>query len=85
MASARDGRQFRPVPLDSRVYDLACGLASAARTVELEHGRVDVGVPDVVLDRDDAHGVDREGAEKVCLRSWKRSGRDPARLRAVFC
>lgn len=48
-------------------------------------GRVDVGVPDVVLDRDDGHGVDREGAEKVCLRSWKRSGRNPARLRAVLC
>lgn len=27
----------------------------------------------------------REGAEKVCLRSWKRSGRNPARLRAVLC
>jgi hypothetical protein len=27
----------------------------------------------------------REGAEKVCLRSWKRSGRNPARLRAILC
>ena len=42
-----------------------CRNGRSARTLEVAHGRVDVGVTHVVLDRDDAHGVDREGAEGV--------------------